>query len=47
MFVHLASKQTKDTLFVFRAALALVLQQELVFLFEVLIETKVSLSKRR
>ena len=47
MFVHLASKQTKVTLFVFSAAVVLILQQELAFLLEVLIETKVSLSERR
>jgi len=47
MFVHLASKQTKVTLFVFSVAVALILQQEHVFLLEVLIETKVSLSERR
>ena len=47
MFVHLASKQTKVTLFVFSAAVALILQHERAFLLEVLIETKVSLSERR
>jgi hypothetical protein len=47
MFVHLDSKQTKVTLFVFSTALDLILQQELAFLLEVLIETKVSLSERR
>ena len=47
MFVHRASKQTKVTLFVFSAAVGLILQQELAFLLDVLIETKVSLSEGR